>query len=56
MSPAAEAERLALLESHRDRVVAEQRRIAGHLDAIETKIRAYRSALGVADQSASAER
>jgi DNA-binding transcriptional MerR regulator len=55
-TPGAEAERLALLESHRDRVVAEQRRIVSHLDAIETKIRAYRSALGAADRPASAER
>ena len=39
-------ERLALLERHRDRVIAEQRRVAQHLEAIEDKIASYRAALG----------
>jgi DNA-binding transcriptional MerR regulator len=47
-----EAERLALLEQHRDRVIAEQQRIARHLSAIEAKICAYRVALAAGDEPA----
>lgn len=44
-TPGTELERLRLLEEHRDRVVAEQRRVAAHLSAIETKIAQYQFAL-----------
>jgi DNA-binding transcriptional MerR regulator len=47
-TPRTDSERLRLLEEHRDRVIAEQRRIAQHLEAIETKITSYRSALHTA--------
>jgi DNA-binding transcriptional MerR regulator len=40
--PGTEGERLALLEAHRDRVVAELERTRRHLAAIERKIAAYR--------------
>lgn len=44
-TPGTDAERLALLERHRDRVVRDQLRVARHLEAIERKITGYRSAL-----------
>jgi DNA-binding transcriptional MerR regulator len=44
-TPDTEQERLRLLEEHRDRVVEEQRRVAAHLTAIDTKIDSYRRAL-----------
>ncbi|MCU1393566.1 MAG: transcriptional regulator, MerR family [Ilumatobacteraceae bacterium] len=40
-----EAERLALLERHRDRVLAQMREIEGHLAAIDFKIEIYRGHL-----------
>src|SRR5262249_37287125 len=43
--PGTDLARLELLERHRDRVIAEQRRIARHLAAIEHKIGSYRDAL-----------
>ena len=43
--PGTDSERLALLERHGDRVIAEQQRIARHLEAIENKIAFYRAAL-----------
>ena len=43
--PGTDSERLALLELHGDRVIAEQQRIARHLVAIENKIAFYRAAL-----------
>ncbi|MFC4243395.1 MerR family transcriptional regulator [Gryllotalpicola reticulitermitis] len=48
-TPGADAERLRLLEEHREHVIAEQRRIAQHLEAIEAKIASYRAALREAD-------
>lgn len=44
-----EAERLALLETHRDEVVRRLAEGQGHLDAIEYKIGLYRERLGRAD-------
>jgi DNA-binding transcriptional MerR regulator len=44
-TPGTELERLRLLTEHRDRVVAQQRRVAEHLSAIETKIASYERAL-----------
>ena len=41
-----EAERLIVLEDHRDRVLDELARTRGHLAALEKKITAYRNALG----------
>ncbi len=41
-----EAERLVLLERHRDRVVAEMERTRRHLAALDTKIAAYRAVVG----------
>jgi hypothetical protein len=40
--PGTEAERLALLERHRERVLEAIARTRRHLQAIETKIAAYR--------------
>jgi DNA-binding transcriptional MerR regulator len=40
-----EAERLALLEAHRDQVRAQMREIEGHLELIDWKIRHYRERL-----------
>jgi DNA-binding transcriptional MerR regulator len=44
-TPGTQAERLRLLTEHRDRVVAEQRRVAAHLAAIDAKISSYERAL-----------
>jgi DNA-binding transcriptional MerR regulator len=44
-TPGTELERLRLLSEHRDHVVAEQRRVAAHLAAIEAKVAAYERAL-----------
>lgn len=45
-TPGTEAERLALLEEHRERVRADLARIHGHLVAIERKIASYREVVG----------
>jgi DNA-binding transcriptional MerR regulator len=44
-TPGTELRRLELLRDHRDRVRAEQERIAAHLQAIDTKIDSYEHAL-----------
>jgi DNA-binding transcriptional MerR regulator len=44
-TPGTQGERLRLLEEHRDLVIARQQRIARHLEAVQTKIASYRSAL-----------
>lgn len=43
--PGTDLARLELLERHRDRMIAEQQRVARHLAAIEHKIGSYRAAL-----------
>ncbi|MWB98707.1 MerR family transcriptional regulator [Agromyces sp. MMS17-SY077] len=43
-----ERERLVVLESHRQRVVEELARTMRHLEALDTKISAYREAVGPA--------
>lgn len=45
-TPGTEAGRLALLEDHRERVLADLARIQGHLVAIERKIASYREVVG----------
>ncbi|OLT48102.1 MerR family transcriptional regulator [Cellulosimicrobium sp. CUA-896] len=46
-----EAERLVVLERHRERVVAEMERTRRHLAALDTKIASYRAASGGYDAS-----
>lgn len=50
-----EAERLTVLEAHRERVLGELARTRNHLAALEKKITAYRDALGSAPRRASGE-
>ncbi|MFC8923248.1 MerR family transcriptional regulator [Cellulosimicrobium sp. NPDC057127] len=44
-----EAERLVVLERHRERVVAEMERTRRHLAALDTKIASYRAVTGTSD-------
>ncbi len=44
-----EAERLVVLERHRERVVAEMERTRRHLAALDAKIATYRAATGASD-------
>lgn len=47
-----EAERLALLQAHRERVEAQLAEVTGHLRAIDYKIAVYEGKLAVADRPA----